>query len=202
MSLRKQATSGLVWTYASQFGDHIITFIVSIILARLLMPEEFGLIGMISIFIGVGKTLIDSGLGSSLIRTDKPDQDDYSTVFFFNLGSSFLIYFIIFMAAPYVADFYDQEILIDIIRLYCLTFIIDAFKSVQRTRLTKKLDFKTQTLIAIPSNILGGIVGVSLAYLDFGVWSLVWAQIANSLGSSIQFWIYSKWTPSLRFSVA
>src|SRR5690606_22104291 len=109
MSLRKQATSGLVWTYASQFGDHIITFLVSIIFARLLLPAEFGLIGMISIFIGVGKSLVDSGLTSSLIRSESPNQDDYSTIFFYNLGASILIYILIFFTAPLIADFYEQE---------------------------------------------------------------------------------------------
>ena len=200
MSLRKQATSGLAWTFTQQFGNQLISFVVSIFLARLLLPEEFGLIGMIAVFYSIGRGLMDSGLTQSLIRSKELDQEDFSTVFFFNLAASVLIYFIIFSCAPLVADFYDREILTSIIRLYCITFIIDSFSSVQRTRLTKKMDFKTQTLITIPSTLFGGIVGVTLALLDYGVWSLVWSQIATALIGSVQLWIYSKWTPSAVFN--
>lgn len=200
MSLRKQAKSGVVWTFTQQFGNQLISFIVSIFLARLLLPEEFGLIGMIAIFYSVGRGLMDSGLTQSLIRSRDLDQEDFSTVFFFNLAASVLIYLIIFFCAPLIADFYDRDILTSIIRLYCITFIIDSFSSVQRTRLTKKMDFKTQTLITIPSTLLGGIVGITLAYLDFGVWSLVWSQITTAFIGSLQLWIYSKWTPSAVFN--
>lgn len=201
MSLRKQATSGLVWTFSQQFGHQIVGFIVSLVLARLLLPEEFGLIGMIAVFVSVGNALINSGLTQSLIRSRELDQEDYSTVFFFNLVASILFYLIIFVGAPWVADFYNQEILTGIIRIYCITFIIDAFSTVQRTRLTKKMDFKTQTIIAIPSTILGGVVGVTMAYMGYGVWSLVWSNIVTSLGNSIQFWMYSNWTPSFMFNI-
>src|SRR5690606_11982838 len=143
----------------------------------------------------------DSGLAQSLVRSEKPDQQDFSTVFFFNLVASIVIYLLLYVSAPLIADFYDKAILTDLVRLFCISFHIDAFKTVQRARLTKLMDFKTQTLIAIPSTILGGIVGISLAYMDYGVWSLVWSHIAVSLGTSIQFWIYSRWTPDFSFSI-
>ncbi|WP_232778323.1 lipopolysaccharide biosynthesis protein [Salegentibacter sediminis] len=190
----------MVWTFAQQFGNQIIGFIISMVLARLLMPEEFGLIGMIAVFVSVGKVLVDSGLTQSLIRTKDPDQGDFSTVFYFNLVTSILIYGIIYFSAPLIASFYEQNILTNIIRLYCIIFIIDAFSTVQRTRMTKRLDFKTQTIVSIPSTILGGVVGLSMAYSGYGVWSLVWSNISSSFLSSIQFWIYSKWTPDLKFS--
>ncbi|WP_026934158.1 lipopolysaccharide biosynthesis protein [Christiangramia echinicola] len=201
MSLRKQATSGFVWTFAQQFGNQIIGFIISVILARLLLPAEFGLIGMIAIFVSVGKVLIASGLTQSLIRSENPDQEDYSTVFYFNLLASILIYLIIYLSAPWIAAFYNQDILTGIIRLFCVTFIIDAFASVQTTRLTKLMNFKTQAIIAIPATIFGGIVGVALAYSGFGVWSLVWSNISSSVVLSVQLWIYSKWAPSLVFNI-
>lgn len=201
MSLRAQATTGLVWTFAQQFGGQIVGFIVSMILARILMPEEFGLIGMIAIFVGIGKVLIDSGLTQSLIRDQDLDQEDFSTVFFFNLFASIFIYFLIFFLAPVISDFYDRDILTPLLRLFCITFIIDAFASVQRTRLTKIMNFKTQTIIAIPSTILGGIVGISMAYMGYGVWSLVGSNIASSVLVTTQFWIYSKWTPSFVFNI-
>lgn len=201
MSLRKQATFGLIWTFSQQFGTQIVSFIVSLVLARLLLPEEFGLIGMIAVFISVGKALVDSGLTQSLIRSRKLDQVDFSTVFYFNLATSIFIYGIIYFGAPLVANFYGQAILTPILRLYCITFIITAFSAVQLTRLTLKMDFRTQTLVAIPSIIIGGIVGVVMAYMGYGVWSLVWNQIVTALVSTVQLWIYSKWSPSFVFSI-
>lgn len=201
MSLRKQAISGLVWTFGMQFGNQLIGFIVSMILARILLPAEFGLIGMIAIFIAVGKSLLDAGLSQSLIRSQNSDQEDLSTVFFFNLAASFLIYILIYFSAPLIANFYNQPILINIIRIFCITFIISAFSSVQMARLTKIMDFKTQTLIGLPSTIAGGIVGIIMAYMGYGVWSLVWSSLISAFLGSLQLWIYSKWTPSLVFNI-
>jgi teichuronic acid exporter len=201
MSLRKQATSGLVWTFAQQFGNQIIGFIVSLILARVLMPAEFGLIGMIAVLVGLGRVLVDSGLTQSLIRNEDCNEEDFSTVFYFNLIVSILIYVIVFFTAPLVADFYTQPILVSVIRIYCLTFIIDAFSSVQLARLTKRMDFKIQTLVALPATIIGGGVGIYMAYSNFGVFSLVWSQVIISIVSTIQIWIYSRWKPLWRFNL-
>ncbi|MES2139014.1 MAG: lipopolysaccharide biosynthesis protein [Bacteroidota bacterium] len=201
MSLKKQAFSGLVWSFALQFSSHGVGFIVSIILARLLLPEEFGLIGMISVFIGIGGTLLDAGLTQSLIRSLNPDQEDYSTVFLFNLIGSVIVYFLVFLLAPLIAEFYNQKVLIDIIRVYCLIFIIKAFSAVQSTRLTKQMDFKTQMIVALPSLIISSIVGIAMAYLGYGVWSLVWSAIINALFATIQLWFYSEWTPSFVFNM-
>lgn len=200
MSLKKQATEGLVWTYAQQFGSQIVGFFVSLILARLLLPAEFGLIGMIAVFVSIGNTLLKGGLSQSLIRTKVLDQEDYATVFYFNLLASVLIYVLIFFLSPFIAAFYDQEILTNLLRVYSITFIISAFATVQLARLTKKMDFKTQTLIAIPATIVGGIVGIVMAYTGFGVWSLVWSYMVTSIVSTIQLWIYSKWSPGLIFN--
>jgi teichuronic acid exporter len=201
MSLRKQATSGFVWTFAQQFGNQLIGFVVSVILARILLPEEFGLIGMIAIFLAVGKTLLDAGLTQSLVRSKDLDQEDYSTVFFFNLGASTLLYFLIYFSAPLIADFYKQSILTSIIRVFCLTYIIYSFRAVQSARLSKEMNFKTQALISIPSTIAGGIVGVVMAYTGFGVWSLVWSSLTSSFLGTLQLWVYSKWSPSLVFNI-
>lgn len=197
MSLRKQVLSGLVWTFGQQFGNQLVGFIVSLTLARILLPEEFGLIAMITFFIAIGQVLVDSGLTDSLIRTKEPDNTDYSTVFYFNLVLSFFMYLLVYILAPYIAAFYNEEILTGIARLYALTFIINAFSTVQLTRLTKLMRFKSQALISIPATISGGIVGISLAYSGFGVWSLVWSQITSSLVSSVQVWFYSRWIPEL-----
>ncbi|MGY5850497.1 lipopolysaccharide biosynthesis protein [Salegentibacter sp. F14] len=200
MSLRKQVLSGLVWTFGQQFGNQLVGFIVSLTLARILLPEEFGLIAMITFFIAIGQVLVDSGLTDSLIRTKEPDNTDYSTVFYFNLVLSSLMYVVVYFSAPYIAEFYNQDILTGIARLYALTFIINAFSTVQLTRLTKLMRFKSQALISIPATISGGVMGIILAYYGFGVWSLVWSQITASLVSSIQVWLYSKWIPDFTFS--
>ena len=199
MSLKQKALSGMFWAAIQQFSVQGITFFVSVILARLLLPSEFGLIAMITIFMGLGETLMNAGLGSSLIRTDNPTQKDYSTVFFFNLGGSLFIYGIVFILAPSIADFYKQDILVSIIRCYSIVFVINAFALIQTTRLTKQLDFKTQMRVSIPTTILGGTIGVIMAYLGFGVWSLVVMALVKAFASAVQLWIYSKWTPIFVF---
>lgn len=201
MSLRSTATKGIFWTLIQQFGTQLISFGVSLILARLLLPEEFGLIGMIGVFISIGNSLINSGLTQSLIRSDNPDQEDYSTVFFFNLAGSIIIYLLVYFTAPLIADFYRQEVLIAIIRVFSLSFIIAAFSTVQLTRLTKLMDFKTQMLVSIPSIIGSGALGVYLAYQGFGVWSLVWMSLSQVVLNTVQLWVRSKWYPSFVFNV-
>jgi teichuronic acid exporter len=195
MSLKKQALSGLLWSSIQLFGTQGIGFFVSIILARLLLPSEFGLIAMLGIFMGVGAVLINGGLTQSLIRTQETDEEDFATVFYFNLVGSILIYIIIFLCAPLIASFYKQELLALIVRVYAITFIINAFGAIQLTRLSKMMDFKTQMKISLPSTILSGITGICLAYMGFGVWSLVWSGIVQSLAGTIQLWYWAQWKP-------
>ena len=199
MSLKKQALSGMVWSAIQTFGNQITGFIVSIILARLLLPAEFGLIGMIAIFMGVSSVLISSGLGASLIRTDKPTQTDYSTVFVFNMVGSMLLYVIMFFAAPFIANFFKQPVLTSITRWYCLIFVINAFSAIQITRLHKNLDFKTETKASLISTAVSAIVGITLAYSEFGVMSLVWMAIAGAIVNNVMLWGQSGWRPSLLF---
>jgi len=191
-----------MWTFGQQFGIQAISFLVSIVLARVLLPKEFGLIGMISVFIGIGTSLVNSGLTQSLIRTIDPDQEDYSTVFFFNLIGSIIIYWVLFFVAPLIAAFFSQPILIEIIRIYCLTFIINAFSEVQLTRLTKEMNFKLQMTIAIPSLIGSGLLGMFLAYKGYGVWSLVWMGVLQTFLNTVQLWFRTGWMPSFVFNMA
>jgi O-antigen/teichoic acid export membrane protein len=201
MSLKKQAISGMIWTYSQQFGGQLVTFAVSIVLSRILMPEEFGLIGMLTIFIGIGTALFDGGMTSSIIRSKNLRQSDYSTVFFFNLLCSTLLYIILFISAPFIASFYRQTELTAITRVYGVTFIVSAFGSVQNTILTRNLNFKKQAIITFISLFVSGIVGVFLAYLGFGVWSLVWSAIVNALLLTIILWSTSAWYPKFIFSI-
>jgi len=196
MSLRKKTLSGVAWTFGQQVGVQSINFIIQIILARLLLPEAFGLIAMIQIFMAIGQTLMDGGMTSSLIRTKDPDQADYSTVFFINLFASIGLYVLLFFAAPFIASFFNQELLTLIIRVYTLSFVIQALVGVQTTRLTKEMNFKLQMYMQIPSTLLGGIVGVVLAYKGYGVWSLVWMQLTVSFLFMLQHWFRTDWRPS------
>lgn len=200
MSLKKKAAKSLVWTFTQQFGNQLIGFIISLLLARILLPEEFGLIGMIAVVVAIGNALLDGGLTKSLIRDKECDQEDYSTVFYFHIVSSLVVYALVFVSAPLIADFYERTILINIIRVYSLSLVITSFSAVQLARLTKIMDFKTQAIIAIPAAIIGGVVGIFLAYKDYGVWSLVWSSIITSAINSIQVWIYSGWSPDFIFS--
>ncbi|MCO5240647.1 MAG: lipopolysaccharide biosynthesis protein [Chitinophagaceae bacterium] len=196
MSLLKKTISGLFWTFTQQFSVQFINFTIQIILARILLPAEFGLIGMIAIFISVGNSLMDSGMTSSLIRTSNASQKDFSTVFWINLFASISIYIITFICAPLIANFYKQPILTLIIRIYTLSFIIRAFVGVQTTILTKEMNFKLQMSMQIPSVIVGGVIGIVMAYRGFGVWSLVWMNLTQSFLFSTQHWIRTKWYPA------
>jgi teichuronic acid exporter len=201
MSLKKHALKGFIWSFLQQFSTQLLTFSVQLILARILMPSEFGLIGMLTVFIGVGTALFEGGMTSSLIRVATVDTKDYSTVFFFNLGVSVLIYLLFFLSAPYIALFYSQPMLTDIARVYGLSFVFLAFGTVQNTILTKEMKFKKQTMITFPALLIGSIVGVILANNGYGVWSLVYSMLITNLLTSVFLWFSSDWQPQFIFDV-
>jgi O-antigen/teichoic acid export membrane protein len=200
MSLKKQTLSGILWTFTDTFVLRGLSFVASIILARLLGPTEFGLIGMISVFIALGTSLVDSGLSASIIRTQNADDRDYSTVFYLNLMMSAAVYGLLFFAAPWIADFYGQEILVPIIRLYCFSFVISAFSAIQTAMLNKEMQFKKIMQYNVPGTVIGVILGIVLGYMGYGVWSIVWMYLSTQLIQSIMLWSFSKWKPSLTFS--
>ena len=198
-SLRDAAKSGMAWSFMIQGGTQAINFIVTVLLARLLLPQEFGLIGMIAVFIAISRTLIDGGFVASLIRTTHLDNVDYSTVFFVNLISSILLYLLLFVLAPYIASFYDKPLLVNLIRVLGLGIIINAFSLVQSTKLNRALQFKIQFKLQFPSLIVSAIVSIWMAYNGFGVWSLVAKDLCFAGLATAQLWIYSNWVPSFVF---
>lgn len=200
MSIKKQTFSGLIWTFSDTFFVSGVSFLAMIFIARLLGPEEFGLIGMIAVFIAIGTSLVDSGLSSSIIRTKDADNSDFSTVFYLNLGMSFLVYVVLFFSAPSIAYFFDQEVLTGVIRLYCFSFIISAFSAIQLAQLNRDMKFKQIMYYNIPSTIVGVIVGITLSLKGFGVWSIVWMHLSKQFIQSIMLWSFSKWKPTLHFS--
>lgn len=200
MSLKKQALSGMIWAFAEQFGTQLVSFAISIILARLLLPTDFGTIALFGVVLGIAASLIDGGMASSLIRSKDVDEVDLSTVFWFNVGISVFLYLLIFFIAPFISDFYDLPILTSIIRVYTIVIIINALVVVQKTHFIKELNFKTAFKIQLPSLIVGGISGISFAYLGFGVWSLVYSALIQTSIFTCQHWVYSNWKPTLTFS--
>ena len=195
MDLKNKTISSAIWSFVQQFGVQSISFVVQIILARLLLPEDFGLIAMIQIFISIGKTLMDAGMTSSLIRDSNVGDKDYSTVFFINLFTSIFIYLVLFLLAPSISNFFEQPLLTLIIRVYTITFILQSIVAVQVTKLTKELNFKLQMHIQIPSTLIGGISGIIMANLGFGVWSIVWMNIISKTVFMLSVWFKTEWRP-------
>jgi O-antigen/teichoic acid export membrane protein len=199
MSLKERAVSGILWSLWQQFSGKMVSFCISIFLARMLEPAQFGLIAMLSLFIAIGNMLLDSGLTASLIRTPDADQRDFSTIFYFNLVGSTILYILLFLAAPLIADFYNQPLLKAVVRVYGLILILNAFFGVQSTLLIKDMKFRKQTNIQVPAAIGGGLLGIGLAKMGYGVWSLVWMGLFTSFLSTAMHWIYSAWRPALIF---
>lgn len=199
MSFIKAVKQGVVWTFLQQFSVQAINFAVQIVLARLLMPSDFGLVAMIAVFIAIGQSLSDSGMSTSLIRNKTNSENDYGTVFITNLAVSLLIYLIVYAGAPLVAQFYEQPILTDLLRLYALVFVISAFSAVQLAKFSKELKFKIQFTYQLPSVVIGAFTGVLLAYQGYGVWSLVWLNIVQNLSFALMLWLFHSWRPQFLF---
>ncbi len=199
-SLKSKTIHGIMWSAVDSFAAQGITFLVGIILARLLSPGEFGLVGMITIFIAVSETFINSGFSSALIQKKNCTETDYSTVFYFNLASGVLFFFILFFSAPLISRFFDEPQLNLLVKVLALVLIIDSLTLIQRTTLTKRIDFKLQTKISVIAAISSGVVGVGLAFAGYGVWSLVFKTLSQRVVNSFLLWFWNRWRPILVFS--
>lgn len=199
-SLKDKTVKGVGWSAIDNIAHFGVTFIVSIVLARLLTPDDYGLIGIIAIFTAVCQTLINAGFTTALIRKIDATDDDYNTVFIVNFVLSLLLYVVIFIFSPFIAEFFDRHELVPLTRVSTISLVIVALSLVQQTRLTKCIDFKTQTKITFAASISSGVIGIAMAFLGFGVWSLVAQQLSSQTIRTILLWIANKWIPSLRFS--
>lgn len=200
MSLKKETLSGVVWTTLQQFSNRIVSFVVTLILSRLLFPEDFGTIAVFGVFMGIVGTIIDGGLTSSIIRSDNIDDEDLSTVFYFNIVASSVLYIVMFFCSPLIASFYKMPELTLIIRVFSVRFIIGSFGAIQNTLLTKEMNFKKMFYIGLPGLIVNAVVGVVMAYMGFGVWSLVFNGIASGIVGSTILWLTSDWRPKFVFN--
>ena len=199
-SLKDKTVKGVAWSGIDNVVQMGVTFVVSIVLARLLSPDDYGLLGLIAVFTAVCQALIYGGFTSALIRKKDATDDDYNTVFISNLGMSLLLYAIIYLCSPAIANFFERQELVALTRVSSLGMIIGALALVQQTRLTKRIDFKTQTKITILASVTSGIIGIGMALLDFGVWALVAQQLSASASRTVLLFFYNKWLPKFRFS--
>ncbi|NLD47927.1 MAG: lipopolysaccharide biosynthesis protein [Clostridiaceae bacterium] len=199
-TLKQKTITGFFWSFIDSFANQILIFIIGIILARLLTPKEFGLIGMIAIFISVSESFINSGFSQALIRKKACTDNDLSTVFFFNIIAGIFFFAILFFGAPTISTFFNEPQLKVLVRVLGTVLIIDALTIIQRTILTRRIDFKLQTKISVISIFFSGIVGISMAFMGFGVWSLVAKTLSQRGMNSLLLWLLNKWHPVLIFS--
>lgn len=200
MSLKQKTIKGFFWSFIDNFAKLGVQFVVGIILARLLAPREFGLVGMLAIFIAVSQSLVDSGFSVALIRKKSCSDADLSTVFYFNLLLSILIYAALFLCAELIANFFDEPQLVPLVKILGLGIILNAFGIIQQTILTREINFKVQTYVTLISSITSGVVAIVMAMSGFGVWSLVALTLVRFGLNSLLLWMWSKWKPLLLFS--
>lgn len=194
-SISSKSVRGVVWSAIESFSLQGVQFLIGIVLARLLTPSDFGMIGMLTIFMSVSQTFIDCGFSSALIRQKNTTEQDYGTAFLLNLVISLIAFGILFGIAPFVANFYDMPDLESVMRAISATLIINALFVVHKARLTRAVDFKTQSKVTLTAAVLSGGLGIYLAYNGFGVWSLVYQSICNSLLTLILITLLLKWFP-------
>jgi len=201
MSLKQKTVSGIFWSSIERFSIQGVQFVLGIIMARLLAPGDFGIVGMLTIFLAVSQSIIDSGFSNALIRKKNRTETDFSTVFYFNIVIGLFFYFILFFTSPYIAAFYNTPILESLTKVVALTIFINSFTIIQEAKFTINVDFKTLTKASLLSALISGAVGIWLAYRGFGVWALAVQSITSSCVRLVTLWIYSGWRPQKVFSI-
>jgi teichuronic acid exporter len=201
MSNSIKSRNGFLWSFIDSFAGQGVQFVIGLVLARLLSPADFGLIGMLTIFIAISQSFVDSGFGSALIRKKHCTDADYSTVFYFNLVISCCAFGMLFIAAPHVSEFFSEPRLIGLLRVLALGVILNAGGLIQRTIFTKQVDFKVQTQVSLIASLTSGTVAIVLAYSGFGVWSLVAMTLTRYGVNTLVIWIKSSWRPIWLFSI-
>ena len=199
-SLKQETLTGIKWSVIERFSVQIIQFAITLVMARLLTPADYGVVGMISIFMAIAQTLIDSGFSNALIRKLDRTEDDYSTVFFFNIIVGVICYIVMFLAAPYIANFFNIPILTNVVRVISINLFFNSITVVQRARLIIDVNFKDLAKVTVLSVIISGAIGLFMAYKGTGVWALVFQSITSTLITTILLWCSVKWYPKMLFS--
>lgn len=198
---KNQVVSNFLWRYIGKIGSQVISFLVTILLARLLAPEVFGAVAIVGIFTGFLQVFVDSGLGSALIQKEKVEPEDFSSVFYFNVFICLALYGILYLAAPYVADFYEDPLLSPLMRVASLGLIITGLRSTQETYVTRYLLFKVHFIATTIAVIVSALVGVFMAYAGYGAWAIVTQQLVNTGLSTVLLWFLVDWRPQWFFSM-
>lgn len=196
----KKVFSGFLWRFAERCGAQSVAFIVSIVLARLLDPDTYGTIALITVFITILNVFVDSGMGNALIQKKTADELDFSTVFYFNIFSCSILYLVIFITAPLIAEFYNRQELIPLVRVLSLTVVISGVKNIQQAYVSCHMLFKKFFFSTLAGTIGAAIIGIAMAYLGFGVWALVAQQLFNTLVDTVVLWSTVEWKPIKKFS--
>ena len=199
---RKNIISNLIWRFAERCGAQGVAFIVSIFLARLLEPTDYGVIGLLNVFIAIANVFIDSGFGNSLIQKKDADEVDFSSVFYFSLVFSIILYIVLFFLAPFIATFYEQPILTNLFRVMAVSLLLGAVNSVQKSFVAKNMQFKKFFYSTLFGTILSAFVGIGMAYRGFGAWALVAQHLTNQVFDTLILWFTVKWRPVLKFSLS
>ncbi len=200
-NLRQKTINGISWSFIDNFSNQGVAFVVGIIIANFVTPTEYGLLGVVMIFIALFNNIVDSGFSNALIRKKETSEVDYNTIFIVNFITSVALYFLLFILSPYIADFFHQSKLNLLLKVTGVIVIINAVTIIQKTILVRAIDFKTQTKASLVSSIISGIIGIVAAIVGMGVWSLVIQQLLRQILYTIVIWSYAKWWPRLQFSI-
>lgn len=199
-SLKNKTVKGVFWSAVERFSVAGISFLFGLVLARLLSPSDYGVIAMLNIFMAISQTFIDSGFSSALIRKPDRTETDNATAFYFNIVVGVVCYLVLLGAAPLIARFYDEPILVPVTRVIGLNLLLNSLCVVQQALLTVRIDFKTQAKISLTATILSGVIGIVLAYKGYGVWALVVQSVSAALFRMVLLWLLAQWRPQARFS--
>lgn len=200
MSLQQKATKGFVWAFAERWLNQLVQFGVSLVLARLLTPSDFGIVALLSIFILVAETLVDSGLGRALVQKKQSTEVDFNSVFYISILASFVAYAVLFVCAPCIAAFYDNDLLVPLFRVQACGIVLCSINSIQNAELSRKMLFNLSFRISVIGSSVTATVGVTLAFLGYGPWALVWSTLAGQVIGVFTRWYFIAWRPRLLFS--
>lgn len=200
-NLKQKTISGVIWSAIERFSLQGIQFSINIIMARLLLPSDYGIIAMLGIFLQISQSFVDSGFTNALIQKNDRTDIDFSTVFYFNISIAIFFYIVIFITAPFIADFYRMPALVDVARVVGLTLIINSLSAIHKTKMTIDVDFKTQSKISLLAVLISGVVGIYMAYSGYGIWALVCQSLLNATLLTILFYYFSHWFPLFVFSI-
>lgn len=192
--------SNLIWRFAERCGAQLVSFVVSIVLARILAPEDYGTIALVTVFTAILQVFVDSGLGTALIQKKDVDEIDFSSVFYFNFAVCLILYLGMFAAAPFIADFYGDVTLVPVIRILSLTIVISGVKGIQQAYVSRNMLFKRFFFSTIGGTIFSAVLGIAMAYAGFGIWALVAQQLSNTFIDTLILWITVRWRPTKSFS--